>query len=124
MPTTPVGSGIVKLKYGPATGFVPPSTWASLSAQPAYQTNRSIERSTSVSSPQRSAKSARRASSISAIRYTTWPRLYAVAFAQPDCAVRAARTASLRSLREARATFWPSARYVRPDSERGNAPPT
>ena len=24
-PTTPVGSGIVKLKYGPATGFVAPS---------------------------------------------------------------------------------------------------
>ena len=36
---------------------------------------------------------------------------------------RAARTASRTSLREARATFWPSASYVRPDSERGNAPP-
>ena len=24
-PTTPVGSGTVKLKYGPATGFVAPS---------------------------------------------------------------------------------------------------
>ena len=40
--TTPVGSGSVKLKYGPATGFDEPSTCASLSAQPAYQTTRSI----------------------------------------------------------------------------------
>ncbi len=40
--TTPVGSGTVKLKYGPATGFAPPSTCGSLSAQPAYQTMRSI----------------------------------------------------------------------------------
>ena len=45
--TTPVGSGTVKLKYGPATGFEPPSTCGSLSAQPAYQTTRSIARSTS-----------------------------------------------------------------------------
>src|SRR5882724_4228844 len=45
--TTPVGSGIVKLKYGPATGFEPPSTCGSLSAQPAYQTILSIVRSTS-----------------------------------------------------------------------------
>src|SRR5260221_2770702 len=36
--TTPVGSGTVKLKYGPATGLDEPSTCASLSAQPAYQT--------------------------------------------------------------------------------------
>src|SRR5919197_3963031 len=42
IPTTPVGSGTVKLKYGPATGFAEPSTCASLSAQPAYQTTRSI----------------------------------------------------------------------------------
>src|SRR5215211_2221944 len=46
IPTTPVGSGIVKLKYGAATGFDDPSTWAILSAQPAYQTQRSIARST------------------------------------------------------------------------------
>src|SRR6187397_435756 len=39
------------------------------------------------------------------------------------CADRAARTESRTSLRDARATFWPSASYVRPDSERGNAPP-
>src|SRR6478752_6228111 len=37
IPTTPVGSGTVKLKYGPATAFEEPSTCASLSAQPAYQ---------------------------------------------------------------------------------------
>src|SRR4051794_25194370 len=66
--TTPVGSGNVKLKYGPATGFVPPSTCGSLSAQPAYQTQRSIVRSTSSRPVQSSANSPRRASSISAIR--------------------------------------------------------
>src|SRR2546421_2340689 len=38
-------------------------------------------------------------------------------------APRAARTASRTSLRDARATFCASASYVRPDSERGNAPP-
>src|SRR6476661_2486862 len=45
-PTTPVGSGIVKLKYGAATGLDEPSTWPILSAQPAYQTQRSMARST------------------------------------------------------------------------------
>ena len=45
-PTTPVASGMVKSKYGAATGFVVPSTWAILSAQPAYHTQRSIDRST------------------------------------------------------------------------------
>ena len=67
-PTTPVGSGTVKLKYGPATGFAEPSTCASLSAQPAYQTTRSIARSTSARPPECSVRSARRASIISAIR--------------------------------------------------------
>src|SRR5690348_4103118 len=43
-PTTPLGSGIVKLKYGAATGFDDPSTWAILSAQPAYHTHRSMAR--------------------------------------------------------------------------------
>src|SRR3954468_19449704 len=38
-------------------------------------------------------------------------------------AARAALTASRTSLRDARATFCPSASYVRPDSLRGNAPP-
>src|SRR3954451_2042972 len=46
IPTTPVGSGIVKLKYGAATGFEAPSTCAILSAQPAYQTQRSTDRPT------------------------------------------------------------------------------
>ena len=40
--TTPVGSGTEKLKKGPATGLVLPITWAYLSAQPAYQTHRSM----------------------------------------------------------------------------------
>ena len=68
MPTTPVGSGSVKLKYGPATGFDEPSTCASLSAKPAYQTQRSIARSTSSRPVESSASSATRASIISAIR--------------------------------------------------------
>ena len=68
IPTTPVGSGTVKLKYGPATGFAPPSTWLSLSVQPAYQTKRSTARSTSSRPPHSSASSAPRASSISATR--------------------------------------------------------
>ena len=34
-PTTPVGSGSEKLKYGPATGLVEPTICAYLSAQPA-----------------------------------------------------------------------------------------
>src|SRR5436309_9353629 len=67
-PTTPVGSGTVKLKYGPATGFADPSTCASLSAQPAYQTTRSIARSTSSAPLESPASSARRASIISATR--------------------------------------------------------
>ena len=67
-PTTPVGSGMVKLKYGPATGFAPPSTCGSLSAQPAYQTMRSIARSTSSRPLQSSANSGTRASTISASR--------------------------------------------------------
>src|SRR5216683_7833474 len=51
VPTTPVGSGIVKLKYGPDTGLVPPMTCASLSVQPAYQTNASTASSTSLCAP-------------------------------------------------------------------------
>src|SRR3954471_22290217 len=44
--TTPVGSGVDRLKNGPATGLALPTTWVSLSAQPAYQTRRSIASST------------------------------------------------------------------------------
>src|SRR5947209_9379079 len=69
--TTPVGSGTVKLKYGPATGFAPPRTCGSLSAQPAYQTMRSIDRSTSSRPVHSSANSGTRASTISARRYRT-----------------------------------------------------
>ena len=43
---TPDGSGAEWLKYGPATGFAPPTTWAILSDHPAYQTSRSIAAST------------------------------------------------------------------------------
>ncbi len=47
--TTPVGSGVERLKKGPATGLALPTTWASLSAQPAYQTSRSTAASTAAS---------------------------------------------------------------------------
>src|SRR5437762_13239201 len=68
MPTTPVGSGIVKLKYGAATGFDEPRIWAILSAQPAYQTQRSIARSTT--SPALGARSP----SATATSATNWSR--------------------------------------------------
>src|ERR1700689_1092299 len=67
--TTPLGVGNEKLKKGPATGLAPPSTWVILSAHPAYQTIRSIERDTQdfaaasfspSASPTCSASSARR----------------------------------------------------------------
>ena len=66
--TTPVGSGAVMSKYGPATGLRPPSTWAILSDHPAYQTQRSIACDTSVS--------ARRAGtpSAAATSATNWAR--------------------------------------------------
>src|SRR4029450_7105255 len=100
IPTTPVGSGVVRLKYGPATGLAPPYTWAILSDQPAYQTQRSIAASTSPAGPPPppAATSAttwsRRPSSISATRYRIWPRLYAVAPDHLATADRAAFTAS------------------------------
>src|SRR5437764_1371086 len=133
-PTTPVGSGADRLKYGPATGLALPCTWASLSAQPAYQTHRSMAASTSAASPSAPSRTSatnwsRRPSSSSAIRYRTWPRLYAVAPAQPGNAFRAATTASRTSLREASAAFArksPPAdvtTYDLPDSLRGKAPP-
>ncbi len=46
MATTPVGEGAEMLKYGPATGLRLPTTWASLSDHPAYQTQRSIAAAT------------------------------------------------------------------------------
>src|ERR1019366_657129 len=75
--TTPLGVGSEKLKKGPATGLAPPSTWVILSAHPAYQTIRSIERATHdfaapsftpSARPTCSASSARRDSAISANR--------------------------------------------------------
>jgi hypothetical protein len=118
-----MGSGTVKLKYGPATGFDAPRTWESLSAQPAYQTHESMAASTSCALPVNSVNWARRPSIISATRYSTCPRLYAVIAAHFGNASRAARTASRRSFLDARATLAPSASYERPDSERGNEPP-
>ncbi len=112
--TTPVGSGTDRLKYGPATGFGLPATWATLSVQPAYQTHRSTLSSTCCravaaltpsASATSSASCAARPSSISATRYSTCPRLYAVAPDQPARAARAATTASRASLRDARAAL-------------------
>src|SRR6266516_263654 len=111
--TTPVGSGTLKLKYGPATGLAAPATWPTLSGQPAYQTHRSIASATARSASARETPSfatdssvncAARPWSSSATRYRTCPRLYAVAPAQPATALRAATTASRASLREASAT--------------------
>ena len=126
------------MKYGAPTGFADPRTCAILSAQPAYQTQRSIERPTAVRAaatgmPSAAATSAvnwsKRPSISSATRYRIWPRFMAVRAAQPAAAPRAKRTASRTSLREARHAFAsgaPSAaltRYERPDSVRGNWPP-
>ncbi len=66
--TTPVGSGTEKLKYGPATGLDEPCTWATLSDQPAYQTQRSIAASTAASALLRERPSPAPTSS------TNWPR--------------------------------------------------
>src|SRR5205814_674793 len=63
IPTTPVGSTVHRLKYGPATGLALPSTWASLSDQLAYQTQRSIAVSTVDSAASREPPSAARTSS-------------------------------------------------------------
>ena len=100
----------VKLKYGPATGFEEPTTCANLSAKPAYQTRRSIgpldlrrarcrarrgrPRAPPASPPGGTApaRGCRRSP------WPTWPARRA-----PPC------TASRASLREPRATFWPSA---------------
>ena len=74
---TPLGSGMLKLWYGPATGLRLPITMGYLSHQPAQLTVRSIDALTSASAffPETpvvvrmaSARSARRPSSISASR--------------------------------------------------------
>src|SRR5438874_2178310 len=98
--TTPVGSGTLKLKYGPATGLLAPATCATLSVHPAYHTHRSIAAPTTAaaaaaSSPSAAATSAAnwpaRPSISSATRYSTCPRLYAVA---PDHFASAPRAAT------------------------------
>jgi hypothetical protein len=75
--TVPVASGIENTKYGPATGCFPPSTDAILSVQPAKHTQRSTAWSTSRAAAaferpsmvqMSEMNSARRASSISAMR--------------------------------------------------------
>ncbi len=82
--TTPVGSGTEMLKYGPLTALALPATCTYLSAQPAYQTQVSIAASTWAFAAEAGTPStevisstnwARRPSSSSAMRYSTWPRL-------------------------------------------------
>ena len=128
----------MKLKYGAATGFADPRIWAILSAQPAYQTQRSIARPTAVRAagiarPSAAATSAvnwsKRPSMSSATRYRICPRFIAVREAQPPAAPRDERTASRTSLRDARHALArgdpsePATRYDRPLSVRGNWPP-
>src|SRR5205085_8625353 len=136
--TTPVGSGIVKLKCELATGFTAPKICVNLSVQPAKCTSRSIasvvsdddvdlellfERAISF------CNSPWRISSISAARYKICPRRYALCFDQFGNAFRAARTASRKSFFEARqklarsALPLPRAGKTRPFSPRTNLPP-
>jgi hypothetical protein len=75
MPTTPVGSGTLKLKYEPATGFTVPMSCGYLSAQPAYQTHRSIAASTV-----RAAR-ARESPSVAMTSATNWSRLPSISSA-------------------------------------------
>ena len=81
--TTPVGSGTVKLKYGPATGFERAEHLRQL-VRPARVPDDAIDRPPRPPScpSRRAARSPARASIISARRYSTCPRLYAVAPAQ------------------------------------------
>src|SRR2546430_8884169 len=103
MPTTPVGSGMVKLKYGPETGLVLPATCASLSVQPAYQISASTADSTSREAvrppPSTSTNCALRPSSISAARYRIWPRFMAVRAGQPGKGGGAGGMGARRGLR-------------------------
>src|SRR5207247_6072998 len=100
IPTTAVGARIVTLKYGPATGFVAPSTWWTLSAHPAYHTHRSIAAltpragSAAPASASSSSNCPRRPSISSATRYRIWPRLEAVLAPHSAWALGAAATAS------------------------------
>ena len=93
-----------------------------------------VSRNASISSSfvparKRSTNCARRASIISARRYSTRPRFIGAAVAQLAKAARAATTASRKSLRDARAMLALSSvpaptTSLRPDSERTNSPLT
>ena len=108
-PTTPVGSGIVKLKYGPGDGVRGRrAPGAILSPQPAYQTHRSIAASTpAVGIGSRRRRPARRGTARGGPPSARPPGRGSgrgctrSCPAQPGCAARAATTASRRSLREA-----------------------
>ncbi len=138
--TTPVGSGSEKLKYGPATGFAEPATCANLSAQPAYQTMRSIassdarERASAASGPRprrsrrRTARGGRRASRRAVDHLAAVVRASLPTSRGRPCARRRRRRArpcarpAPRS-REQRRPTRPRPGTTRPDSERGKAPP-
>ena len=138
-PTTPVASGMVKSKYGAATGLDVPSTWLILSAQPAYQTQRSIERSTcsrpragppALRRPRPRPRTGRGGPPAAPPRGTgpgpgSWPSWRPTGWnAYGRRGPRRGRPCASHARR------WQAARpsgerttYDRPDSERGNAPP-
>ena len=110
------------LKYGPATGLALPATCANLSAQPAYQTQRSIASSTCA--PAAAARDALglhdlvdelRAAALEQLGDAV-EHLAAVvggrARPSADGAARAATTASRASLREALAAFARNAPFA------------
>ena len=124
MATTPVGSGTEKLKYGPATGFEEPSTCAQL-VRPARVPDDAVDRGLDLLLAGAHARRGRPRAPPSSPPAGRGPGRGCTRSRPPSRAARsrAASTASRASLREARATFCPSASYVRPDSERGNSPP-
>src|SRR5690606_9591333 len=67
-PTTPTGAGAETVRSPPATGCVRPYACATLSAQPAYHTQRSTARHSSSAPTPTAEKTATRASSASATR--------------------------------------------------------
>src|ERR1700723_1668651 len=80
---TPTGSGSETVPNGPATGLTVPRTWVILSAQPAYQIQRSTAASTSAWAASGVLPAARQtwvanwarwSSSTSATWYSAWPR--------------------------------------------------
>mgnify|MGYP003693576269 CR=1 FL=1 len=127
------------MKYGAATGLDEPRTWPILSAQPAYQTQRSMARSTT----SRAAAGAQALGGLDLGDELLAPALHQLGDAIEDLAAvhrglggpagerlarGADRVADVLARRpagvgERRAVVAAQTRYERPDSVRGNAPP-